>query len=361
MSILFALTINSYVAGNVIPIDDISTDSPYSVAFWVKKVKPAATVPFSIAEGGSAGDVIRLNLTGDEIVRLRYIETIGANTSDFDFGTKIIIRTWSHVSFSGLDTTGTNVSLSLNAHINGVTTGPFPAGPRVPVGMDNITLGLSLRAVVEGPSRGGNIAEVAVWSVDLDLWERELLSMGLRPNTIRPESLLNYASFKDDYTDEAEPNMNWTDSGTLPTSISTDHPTMLDPVEARYPIQQDGFDENALDTSIADYRATRLVNNFVVKSRATQVQWEITPVGGTSFTYTTTANSESTGDPSVFNASLTTLDLWLPPASNYMVRTRQYIDGAWTYWSLSTAFTSLGYINSFEKYTILNRGTISTP
>ena len=281
----------------------------------------------------------------------------------------ILIETWTPITFSGLDITGTNGTVSANPLLGGFrsVTGPFTSGARTPgdpAALDNFILGAIVRNnAVSTKMVGGNLAEVAVWSsTDLDIWERELLAKGIRPNAIRPEALFCYSSFQSNYVDTIISNM-WSegDLGDTPTSISTDHPAMINPIEVKYPIEQSDFDENALDTSIENYRATRLVNNFVIAARATQVQWEITPSGGKRFIYTTTASSESTGDPSVLTASLTTLDLWLPPSSKYTVRTRQHIDGAWTYWSPSFAFTSLGYINSFEKYAILNRGTISIP
>lgn len=125
---------------------------------------------------------------------------------------------------------------------------------------------------------------------------------------------------------------------------------------ARYPILQDGFDITSVDATINDYRATRFVSDYIDPS-AIRAQWKVTYDGYT--LYFRTPNS-TLNAPMLAN-TLTTLDLWLPPAYDVQIQTRHFVDGAWTGWSDSFEFTSLGYVNSYQKYEILNRPTITTP
>ena len=109
------------------------------------------------------------------------------------------------------------------------------------------------------------------------------------------------------------------------------------------------------DLSINDAKATRL--NFTeLDSSGNQTQWELREPGGNSFYIRTDA--ETTPSGSVLGGNLTTLDLWLPPATTYEARARR-LNGNYDDWSAWTTVVSLGYVNSYEKYEILNRGTIS--
>lgn len=125
-------------------------------------------------------------------------------------------------------------------------------------------------------------------------------------------------------------------------------------VEATYPIQQSGFDFNSVDTSIRDYRATRLTN-YATYSGATETHWELSIEGGTPFYFRTTVTGETTGSSNVLFSSLNVLDVWFPPAQQVVIRTRQKVSGEWSEWSDHITITSLGYITSYDKYLILSR------
>lgn len=134
------------------------------------------------------------------------------------------------------------------------------------------------------------------------------------------------------------------------------HPTMKDAVSATYPIQQTGFSANSVDTSITDYRATRLTNN-AVHPDSTMTEWEFN-LGGDSFYFQTDNNGLIGPSANVLDSSLNTIDIWLPPHHTGQMRTRQFVNG-WSEWIGPTNFTALGYINSYDKYQILNRATIT--
>lgn len=130
-------------------------------------------------------------------------------------------------------------------------------------------------------------------------------------------------------------------------------PFVGDPVTVLYPIQQSGFRESSVDNTIANYRATRLSVSSPT-SGSTKTQWEIN-VGGDNFYITTTSNTTASG--SVIGGTTTYLDYWFPPSQEGTVRYREYVGGNWTVWSSSQEFTALGYLNSYQMYSILNRGT----
>lgn len=139
------------------------------------------------------------------------------------------------------------------------------------------------------------------------------------------------------------------------TRPSTASASASTPITVSYPIQQSGFNQNSVDETIIDYRATRLTVSSP-NSSATKTQWEIN-LGGDNFYITTIANTPAAG--SVLGGSKTYLDYWFPPAITGTVRYRQFVSGSWEAWSDLVSFTALGYINSYEKYQILNRNTIT--
>lgn len=106
------------------------------------------------------------------------------------------------------------------------------------------------------------------------------------------------------------------------------------------------------DETIVDYRATRLNNRSSLD--AVQTVWNITG-NGEDFTIRTGNNPTDT--PGVLDSSLTHLDIWLPPDTEYQIRMRQDTtgNGNYTEWTPFHTFTSLGYINSYDKYQILCR------
>lgn len=139
----------------------------------------------------------------------------------------------------------------------------------------------------------------------------------------------------------------------LTRSIAVDTPSTEDPVTVTYPTAT--FDTNSLDTSITDYRATRLtVTN--PDPRATRTQWEIN-LGGDSFYITTTSTTSVSG--SVLGGTVNRLDYWFPPSQEGRVRYRQYVTRTYRIWSEWVNFTALGYVNSYDKAIILNRGTLT--
>ena len=208
-------------------------------------------------------------------------------------------------------------------------------------------------AVIDTNTR---IAEVALWKAELATWELGSLGRGVRPSFIRPTALKFYVPLVNDVIDEQVfLTLQQYDDDVLSSEAIeyAGHPDMVDAVEVAYPIEQDGFDANSVDTTIADYRTTRL-NNYVYDTETSSVKWEFS-LGGDTFIHTTTATSGSSG--SVLGSSLNQLDLWLPPGQQFTVRTKPIISGVATTWTPTVTLTSLGYINSYQKGQILNRGT----
>lgn len=159
----------------------------------------------------------------------------------------------------------------------------------------------------------------------------------------------------------------WTVNGS-DYAISEDNPTILEHsfdtgtetetetpyLSVVYPILQSGFDVSSLDTSIADYRTTRLkINN--IGNDVTKTQWEVfllNEVPNNSFTITTDNTTVANG--SILDGNISYLDYWFPPNYEAMAMFRTY-NGSWSEWSEWKEFTALGYVNSYEKYQILNR------
>lgn len=121
-------------------------------------------------------------------------------------------------------------------------------------------------------------------------------------------------------------------------------------VYASYPIDTEGA---LADQTIYDYRATRINNRSILE--ATLTEWNFSDTWGNEFTMRTGSNT--TASANILGSGLNYLDLWLPPYQEYYVRTRQLVNGSYTPWSPFHSFMSLGYINSYEKAQILNRGT----
>ena len=130
-------------------------------------------------------------------------------------------------------------------------------------------------------------------------------------------------------------------------------------ISCYYPIQQAGFDQNSVDTTITDYRATRIVDSSP-PANTTKIQWEFN-FGDNPF-YLTTDSGGIVGDiANVLGATLTRLDMWFPPAQVFMMRVRYHTSGSWSGWSEQTEQVSLGYINSYDKATVFNRASVSIP
>ena len=126
-----------------------------------------------------------------------------------------------------------------------------------------------------------------------------------------------------------------------------------------YPIQQHGFDQNSVDTTITDYRATRIVDSSP-PANTTKIQWEFN-LGGDSF-YLTTNSSGIVGDiANILDSTFTRLDMWFPPAMVFTVRTRYYVSGVWSGWSGRSSHSSLGYMNSYDKATVFDRASVTIP
>jgi len=102
-------------------------------------------------------------------------------------------------------------------------------------------------------------------------------------------------------------------------------------------------------------RGTKLIHSNSNAS-AVQTHWELTPTlgaAGNKFTIITTASGANSAN--VLSASLTALNIWLPPFHKYNVRTRQKLaNGTFTSWTDVQLIESRGPLNSFEKYQALS-------
>jgi len=201
----------------------------------------------------------------------------------------------------------------------------------------------------------GELAEICIWTTALETWEHESLARGVRPKFIQPNSISFYLPLVDNIKPEIG-NYNFTYIANISTNpIYGVHPTVYDGVRSRYPILQSGFDKDSVDTTIGDYQATRLENQ-VYSSESIFTEWKVSVNGGDEFTYSTT-NNKVVPSGNVLGGSKNTLDLWLPPNHPITVRTRQFVNGQYSAWTAKSHSTSLGYVNSYDKYRILSRNT----
>ena len=281
-----------------------------------------------------------------------------ANALDFTLS----IGTWHHwFSISQSTSIG---AIAMDAHKNSISRTSGTA--RDPTGLTNISVGGVLRSEADVDEQmDGFIAELGIWTGAIFAdWEIRALSRGVRPRYIRPKFLKSYTPFNSNLVDVIDNDMAWavgSFSDNQKLIFGSHPPRITGPAAATFPILQSGFDAQSLDTRITDYRATRITNKLADKN-TTQTQWEFQIPGGNPFTFVTKASGETRGSGNVLGASVSHLDLWLPPSTTFDVRTRQFQEGAWTAWTPrdpESRITSLGYINSFQKYEVLNRGTIT--
>lgn len=104
-------------------------------------------------------------------------------------------------------------------------------------------------------------------------------------------------------------------------------------------------------TNPAGSRATRLTLD-VVAGGAISTHWNIVTTFEGSFTIITTTKGSTSGN--ILDASLSFIDIWLPPFHSYTVRTRHGLNSGATAWSIRETFDSRGPLNSFEKYQALS-------
>ncbi len=144
----------------------------------------------------------------------------------------------------------------------------------------------------------------------------------------------------------------------------TQYPYVLvnDLIKVRFPISNDS---NLLDTTITDYRVTRLTHESVL-TNVTETQWEFTPETNSTFSgkFSITTKAEGVGTTNsgnILDSDLRRLDMWIPPFQTYNVRIREKQNGTYTAWSPKYPILTRGYETSFDRYTILNRAAVTFP
>lgn len=91
---------------------------------------------------------------------------------------------------------------------------------------------------------------------------------------------------------------------------------------------------------------------------AVGTQWYF--LGEDGFDFTITSTSSGAVGENVISASLTVLNIWLPPSHTYSLKARQrlgtYIPWGDISWSAVHTVVSRGLMNSSENYAVLNSG-----
>jgi len=201
----------------------------------------------------------------------------------------------------------------------------------------------------------------AIWSTELDEWEIKALSKGVAPSDIRPDSLISYLPFEGNLNDYK--GLTWQGGyapagGATPIFSSAITYTAKRLSSVSLPIgNSDLYD---IDTAIKDYRATRL-STYAYLSTASEIEWGILSITNGTEYYIKTYPDKTSNSSTVLNVDFTDqkaiVDIWFPPYEEFMFKTRMKIGGSWTRWTVWSTGTALGYINSYEKYQILNRQT----
>ncbi len=75
--------------------------------------------------------------------------------------------------------------------------------------------------------------------------------------------------------------------------------------------------------------------------------------------YTITSTAKGTNSESVIYGTLSTIEFWLPPNTNFTVQYREQVRGVYGGWSATHSFTSRGTLNSYERGKLLNSRTIT--
>lgn len=332
------------------------TGQPYSFFEWQIRSTVSAGIDFSyvLRTAASNSCIFRTVVAGptladDGAAAVTFGSWTLNNTTWHSLSASIVGIAERYAWFNGALTTNT-----------GVAGAPTPTATLAQLGWSH--------SATSGSNGGlAHHAEAAIWTTRLTHFENQLLAHGVRPSFIRPDALHAYVPLVDNITPEVgpiwhmyrDPSNNGSKNSASPLMVPSMHPTMYDLAEAKYPIQQTDFNANSVDVTITDYRATRLLSNTANVGH-TKIQWEL-DMGGDPFYFTTDANGIQGESANVLESGLDYIDIWLPPHEVFALRTRYYYSGGWTDWFDIGQFTALGYINSYDKYQILNRATITSP
>lgn len=160
--------------------------APMTMACWVKPDVDLQVTPFSINNNAvqTSYFVLQLdmNIAGDPVA---FYVGDGSAFSNASTTTGISINVWSHIC--GVARSATDRSVYLNGGSRGDN-----ATSRVPSSLNAVGIGFNNRPATQRYF-SGDLAEFAVWDIDLSDPEIAALGKGISALLIRPQNLVFYA------------------------------------------------------------------------------------------------------------------------------------------------------------------------
>lgn len=170
---------SSYVVSTSTPV----TGVPFTMACWVKSSTPnqAKTIMYM----GNSGTTSRFQL---DIASNLFRLTAGAGGPTVSANGTIPVNNevWYHIA--GVCTSPTNRYITINGSNKSLTN----TTSRIPLGINNITLGAQILSSTVGSFFQGTIAEAAIWNVALTDDQVLSLGQGFAPYLIEPNNLKFY-------------------------------------------------------------------------------------------------------------------------------------------------------------------------
>jgi hypothetical protein len=195
------------------------TAAPFTISAWVyPDANNIYICAVSIADNGSTKDLWYLDIRDvNNAARFIALDNAGSEAITTNFTNT---NAWNHLL--GRETSATDHSCMLNGDTGNIGTN---ATSRTPDLADTIAIGATADST---PTEyfSGRIAEVAIWDVSLTDAEGVMLSKGVSPLQVRPQSLVFYAPLYADEDIDIVGGLILTPGGTPQTA---DHPPVYRP------------------------------------------------------------------------------------------------------------------------------------
>ena len=215
MARLFDDANNEYLATSSTPI----TAAPFTISAWAyPDANNIYICAVSIGNSGSTKDMWYLDIRDvNDAARFVSLDNSGAEAITTNFTT---VNAWNHLL--ARETSSSDHSCMLNGDTANIGTSALV---KTPDDADNIKIGVIADST---PSEyfSGRIAEVAIWDVSLTDAEGVMLSKGVSPLQVRPESLVFYAPLYADEDIDLVGGLALTPTG---SPLTADHPPVYLP------------------------------------------------------------------------------------------------------------------------------------